>query len=79
MSGMTATIKMVGNNGKRCQGEFGLKRADKSGAKVALILGAQEIEENKISYFKRTVPGMNLFQIFVKDPNGITIELNYFK
>ena len=37
------------------------------------------LEENKISYFKRTVPGMNLFQIFVKDPNGITIELNYFK
>ena len=30
MSGMAATIKMVGNNGKRCQVEFGLERADKS-------------------------------------------------
>jgi hypothetical protein len=30
MSGMAATIKMVGNNGERCQVEFGLERADKS-------------------------------------------------
>jgi hypothetical protein len=24
------------------------------------------------------VPNMNLFQVFVEDPNGITIELNYW-
>lgn len=29
-------------------------------------------------YFERKVPDMNLFQIFLDDPNGITIELNYF-
>ena len=37
------------------------------------------LDKNKIPYFKRKVPGMNLNQIFLKDPNGITIELNYFK
>ena len=29
------------------------------------------------AYRERQVPNMNLFQIFVEDPNGITIELNY--
>lgn len=27
---------------------------------------------------ERQVPGMDLFQLFVSDPNGITVELNYF-
>ena len=30
------------------------------------------------AYRERQVPNMNLFQIFVEDPNGITIELNYW-
>ena len=29
------------------------------------------------AYRERQVPKMGLFQIFVEDPNGITIELNY--
>ena len=29
------------------------------------------------AYRERQVPNMGLFQIFVEDPNGITIELNY--
>ena len=29
-------------------------------------------------YRKRNIPSMNLFQVFVEDPNGITIELNYW-
>ncbi|MFT5180546.1 MAG: catechol 2,3-dioxygenase-like lactoylglutathione lyase family enzyme [Alphaproteobacteria bacterium] len=29
------------------------------------------------SYRERKVPDMDLFQIFVEDPNGITVELNY--
>ena len=31
-----------------------------------------------IAYREREVPGMDLFQIFLEDPNGVTIELNYF-
>ena len=27
---------------------------------------------------ERQVPGMDLFQVFVEDPNGITVELNYW-
>ena len=30
------------------------------------------------AYRERQVPNMNLFLIFVEDPNGITIELNYW-
>ncbi len=31
-----------------------------------------------IAYRERKVPGMDLFQVFLEDPNGVTIELNYF-
>ena len=31
-----------------------------------------------VKFRERQVPGMDLFQLFVSDPNGITIELNYF-
>jgi len=31
-----------------------------------------------LDYRERQVPSMDLFQIFVEDPNGITVELNYF-
>ena len=30
-----------------------------------------------IAYRDRTVPAMNLEQVFLEDPNGITIELNF--
>jgi catechol 2,3-dioxygenase-like lactoylglutathione lyase family enzyme len=35
------------------------------------------LEGNAISFRQRTVPGMDLEQIFVVDPNGVTIELNF--
>lgn len=41
----------------------------------ALIL---RLKRNNVSYRKRQVPNMDLSQIFLEDPNGITIELNYF-
>jgi catechol 2,3-dioxygenase-like lactoylglutathione lyase family enzyme len=36
------------------------------------------LEKNGYPYRERQVPNTNLFQIFVKEPNGITIELNYW-
>lgn len=30
------------------------------------------------AYRERQVPGLDLFQVFVEDPNGITVELNYW-
>ena len=32
-----------------------------------------------IPYRQRKVPKMNLFQLFLEDPNNITLELNYFE
>jgi catechol 2,3-dioxygenase-like lactoylglutathione lyase family enzyme len=31
-----------------------------------------------IAYRENRVPGMDLFQIFIEDPNDITVELNFF-
>ncbi len=31
-----------------------------------------------IEFRERQVPSMDLFQLFLEDPNGITVELNYF-
>jgi catechol 2,3-dioxygenase-like lactoylglutathione lyase family enzyme len=31
-----------------------------------------------VPYREREVPGMNLYQIFVDDPNQISVEINYF-
>jgi catechol 2,3-dioxygenase-like lactoylglutathione lyase family enzyme len=32
---------------------------------------------SNVSFFERTVPGLGLHQVFIKDPNGVTIELNF--
>ena len=34
------------------------------------------LEKNGYPYRERQVPNTNLFQIFVEEPNGITIEIN---
>ena len=31
-----------------------------------------------MTYRPRSLPESELFQLFIKDPNGITIELNFF-
>jgi catechol 2,3-dioxygenase-like lactoylglutathione lyase family enzyme len=37
----------------------------------------QRLESKKTPYDARQVPGGDLWQIFVDDPNGVMIELNY--
>ena len=37
----------------------------------------QRLESKKMPYDARQVPGGDLWQIFVNDPNGVMIELNY--
>ena len=39
----------------------------------------ERLKRNHVPYRERQVPNMDLSQIFVEDPNGITIELNYFE
>ena len=38
----------------------------------------RRLKRNNVPYRERQVPNMDLSQIFVEDPNGITIEINYF-
>ena len=38
----------------------------------------ERLKRNAVPYRERQVPNMDLSQIFLEDPNGITIELNYF-
>ncbi len=36
------------------------------------------LEDMRIDYRARTLPEFDLYQMFIKDPNGLTIELNFF-
>ncbi len=36
------------------------------------------LKENGVAYRERQVSSMDLYQIFLEDPNGITVELNYW-
>lgn len=36
------------------------------------------LNDKGYDYRERKVPDLDLFQIFVEDPNGVTVELNYF-
>lgn len=38
----------------------------------------ERLEAKGVPFRERQVPNMDLFQLFVEDPNGITVELNYF-
>jgi catechol 2,3-dioxygenase-like lactoylglutathione lyase family enzyme len=45
------------------------------------VTGRDEMIERcrrrNVSFFERTVPTLGLRQVFLKDPNGVTIELNF--
>ena len=65
-------------------GEIGSEALQGSGAFDHIAFRANDpsvlierLKKTDYAYRERQVPNMNLFQIFVEDPNGITIELNY--
>ena len=37
------------------------------------------MKENKIAYWDRLLVDRELYQVFVRDPNGVIIELNDYK
>ena len=45
------------------------------------VTGREEMIERcrrgGVSFFERTVPTLGIHQVFIKDPNGVTIELNF--
>jgi hypothetical protein len=38
----------------------------------------RRFKERGLDFQPRSLPEFDLYQIFVKDPNGLTIELNFF-
>ena len=38
----------------------------------------QRFQSMGVAYRPRSLPESDLFQLFIKDPNGLTIELNFF-
>ena len=38
----------------------------------------ERVKKSDIAFRDRKVPEMELYQVFLEDPNGITVELNYF-
>lgn len=39
----------------------------------------QRLKRQNIIFTEREVPDMQLFQIFAKDPNNISVEINYYQ
>jgi len=65
-------------------GESALKEADETGSIDHIAFVAQDLAGMKAHftaagcvYRERLVPSMNLAQLFLEDPNGVTIELNF--
>lgn len=66
-------------------GDVDLDDLDGGGAVDHLAFRASDVDELKsrleklnVPYREREVPAMNLQQVFLEDPNNITIELNYY-
>ncbi len=66
-------------------GELDAEALDGTGAFDHIAFRAKDpdllrgrLEEKGYPYRERKVPNMDLFQIFVEDPNGVVIELNYW-
>ena len=66
-------------------GDVDLDELDGSGAVDHLAFRASDVQElkgrldkMKFPYRERTIPDMNLHQVFVEDPNNVTVELNYY-
>ena len=66
-------------------GDVDLDDLDGGGAVDHLAFRASDVDELKsrleklkVPYREREVPDMNLQQVFLEDPNNITIELNYY-
>ena len=74
-----------GSQPDRLGGEIDADSLDGSGAFDHIAFRANDpaellerLKARGLDYRERQVPSMDLFQIFVEDPNGITVELNYF-
>ncbi len=81
---LVAIDKNNPNGLKQYLGERDPKTLSGSGAVDHIAFFAEGLEEKlallnelKVPYRERTVPVIKLHQVFLDDPNGIVIELNY--
>ena len=90
-AGDTPVVHLVGidpNNPEGLYNYLGVADVnflDGSGSIDHLAFSASEpnklkitLSQNKVKYREREVPNLGLLQIFAEDPNGITVEINYY-
>lgn len=66
--------------GERNRGEVGTGTIDHVAFRASdFDAYTRRLDEREISYRQRQVPDMPLRQIFLEDPDGVTIELNFWQ
>jgi catechol 2,3-dioxygenase-like lactoylglutathione lyase family enzyme len=88
-SGDTAMVHLVGynpNDAEGLKGYLGDKDVSSAGtgtidhvafAVTGLDATLARLRAANLAYRERTVPNLGLHQVFVEDPNGVTLELNF--
>ena len=70
-------------SGKMSEGRQGLRGSGSIDHIAFRAINAERLktnlEEHNIFFRQREVPNMKLFQIFLEDPNKITVEINYYQ
>ena len=70
-------------SGKMLEGQEGLRGSGSIDHIAFRAINAERLktnlEEHNIFFRQRKVPNMKLFQIFLEDPNKITVEINYYQ
>ena len=66
-------------------GEKGSNDTDRTGAIDHITFNSVDpealialLKKKNLPYRERKVPDLNLFQVFLEDPNGVTLEINYY-
>jgi len=85
-SGDTAMVHLIGADPNDTKGDLGNERAASTGtgaidhvafAVTGLDATKARLHAAKLPFRERTVPRLGLHQVFIEDPNGITLELNF--
>lgn len=69
--GLMSDPKTFSDNGTGSVDHLAFRASDFAGFK-------KRLQDLNVPMRERDVPGMDLHQIFLRDPNGVTIELNFF-